>query len=141
MEKVAFSFAMNIHPCIRCGLSCVLSRDTTADNGAQVFWWCNHCWNYADPSRPFVARSHVKLFYLLNPDDLPQVVRYPNAPKPRCEVCGTKGAQEHHWAPKHLFDGEAENWPKSWLCTKCHTLWHNTVTPEMSTRGQAAGHG
>lgn len=49
-----------------------------------------------------------------------------------CAVCGQLGAQEHHWAPWHLFGDEADKWPKSYLCQKHHTEWHRTVTPEMS---------
>lgn len=48
-----------------------------------------------------------------------------------CERCGSlSGVEIHHWAPRHLFN-DSMNWPKSKLCTNCHTLWHNTVTPNM----------
>jgi hypothetical protein len=50
-----------------------------------------------------------------------------------CQVCGTNGAELHHWAPRYLFE-DAENWPKSYLCVPCHKRWHNVVTPDMSTR-------
>ena len=47
---------------------------------------------------------------------------------PDCEVCGTKGAEEHHWAPRSIFGEDADKWPKSHLCPPCHALWHSKVT-------------
>lgn len=45
-----------------------------------------------------------------------------------CEHCGnTNGTQLHHWAPRRLFPNDADNWPTSWLCTTCHTQWHQTI--------------
>jgi DNA-directed RNA polymerase subunit M/transcription elongation factor TFIIS len=49
----------------------------------------------------------------------------------RCEVCGGSNAQQHHWAPWHLFGDEAQEWPTSYLCQPCHTRWHQIVTPDM----------
>ncbi len=37
-----------------------------------------------------------------------------------CEVCGNDGAENHHWAPYHLFGSECERWPTSYLCVECH---------------------
>jgi hypothetical protein len=55
-----------------------------------------------------------------------------------CERCGsTEGSEYHHWAPVHLFE-DAEDWPKSYLCRKCHLEWHAKVTPKMSTFRSAA---
>jgi len=48
-----------------------------------------------------------------------------------CEKCGKEGAQQHHWAPTHLFGDQAESWPKSFLCPQCHQEWHDLVTPNM----------
>lgn len=48
-----------------------------------------------------------------------------------CEVCGSVGAEFHHWAPYHLFGQEANRWPTSYLCVECHNRWHKTVTPNM----------
>jgi len=49
-----------------------------------------------------------------------------------CEVCGAEGAENHHWAPYHLFGDEAGHWPQSFLCPSCHQKWHDIVTPNMS---------
>lgn len=47
---------------------------------------------------------------------------------PGCAVCGEKGVELHHWAPKELFPETFEDWPKSYLCKKHHDEWHKTVT-------------
>jgi hypothetical protein len=57
-----------------------------------------------------------------------------------CEVCGSEGAQRHHWAPSFLFGNAAEMWPTSYLCQTCHTLWQRIVTPAMTQRKQPGGH-
>ncbi len=49
----------------------------------------------------------------------------------RCAKCGERGAQLHHWAPKHLFNHGADYWPTDYLCDDCHLKWHNLVTPNM----------
>lgn len=51
---------------------------------------------------------------------------------PECVVCGKIGAEYHHWAPRYIFGGDCENWPKSYLCVECHLKWHSLVTPDMS---------
>lgn len=45
-----------------------------------------------------------------------------------CEVCGEYGVQLHHWAPREFFPDTCEQWPKSYLCPKCHQEWHNIIT-------------
>jgi hypothetical protein len=47
--------------------------------------------------------------------------------RPPCVVCGTRGTEEHHWAPRALFGDEAYLWPTSWLCPGCHQRWHQTI--------------
>lgn len=46
---------------------------------------------------------------------------------PPCRVCGKRGVELHHWAPKALFGDEAEVWPQDFLCRACHTRWHQTI--------------
>jgi len=55
----------------------------------------------------------------------------------RCAVCGMRGAELHHWAPKYLFSSESESWPKDYLCKKHHDQWHLKLTPEI--KGGANG--
>lgn len=46
---------------------------------------------------------------------------------PPCCVCGVRGVELHHWAPRVLFPNEYDIWPTAWLCPKCHARWHNTM--------------
>ena len=51
-----------------------------------------------------------------------------------CEVCGTIGAEYHHWAPRYLFGvAEADKWPTSYLCPSCHARWHKVIREGHST--------
>lgn len=49
-----------------------------------------------------------------------------------CARCGAFGTEEHHWAPKELFE-DAEQWPKDYLCKTCHEHWHKVVTIPFRT--------
>lgn len=49
----------------------------------------------------------------------------------KCRKCGAIGAEWHHWAPKGIFGGEADEWPVDPLCKKCHDQWHRMVTPQL----------
>lgn len=54
----------------------------------------------------------------------------------RCARCGRAGAEEHHWAPRALFD-DADSWPTDPLCPACHARWHQ-VTGTNGTGKEAA---
>ena len=46
----------------------------------------------------------------------------------RCAKCNElTHVEDHHWAPRKYFDN-ADDWPKSKLCRKCHAEWHRKVT-------------
>jgi hypothetical protein len=48
---------------------------------------------------------------------------------PPCERCGApEPTQEHQWAPQALFT-DADEWPTAWLCQKCHSRYHQIMTP------------
>lgn len=47
---------------------------------------------------------------------------------PTCAVCGRRGTELHHFAPKELFPETFELWPKSYLCKEHHQEWHNKIT-------------
>lgn len=120
--------------CSHCGTSCLIAKDKAANGSTQVFWWCVHCNNYADPRSPFIPHGFVKVNLKIDIDTLPTIERFPNNPLPVCVVCGKSGAELHHFAPKHIFDGESENWPTAYLCDKHHREWHTKVTPDMRKR-------
>jgi hypothetical protein len=46
-----------------------------------------------------------------------------------CERCESQaGTEWHHWAPSAIFGWwEADRWPKSYLCTTCHRIWHQMM--------------
>lgn len=44
--------------------------------------------------------------------------------RPPCVVCGARGTDIHHWAPRALFGDESDLWPTAWLCPPCHQRWH-----------------
>ena len=48
-----------------------------------------------------------------------------------CIRCGALGAEEHHYAPKHLFE-DAHEWGTVPLCIWHHREWHRIVTPKMN---------
>lgn len=61
-----------------------------------------------------------------HPEQLP-LVRDEIYSRPPCEVCGSFGTEEHHWAPREFFGWEAYHWPTSFLCRPCHARWHRTM--------------
>ena len=63
----------------------------------------------------------------------------PQACEP-CAHCGSAaGTELHHWAPRALFE-DADEWPLSFLCRKCHMRWHRVMqTPHAGCSDQARG--
>ena len=124
---------MKSEPCKHCGLSCLLARDVAANGKPQYFWWCTGCARVADSSRPFLAKEYIVRVLHENPDTLPVVQRYPQAVNPTCEYAGCRrtDTEYHHWAPRHLFGLDGDNWPTSYLCAEHHPRWHAVVTPDM----------
>lgn len=55
----------------------------------------------------------------------------------KCEVksCDRTDTEHHHWAIKEKFNGDADDWPMSWLCTAHHRGWHSLVTPYLPGYG------
>ena len=78
------------------------------------------------PAIKYVKKSDV-VAAGLDPDEIPSY-----GERNACVVCGHDGAQCHHWAPLALFGEDSENWPTSYLCQKCHTRWHQVVTPNIN---------
>jgi len=98
-----------------------------AANGAeQCFVECLECGHNVTESK--TGKPGAFLRKPTNIDSLP-IVRDYRTPEFVCEVCGAIGVEEHHWAPRFIFGEEADKWPVSRLCPKCHSLWHAKVTP------------
>lgn len=68
-----------------------------------------------------------KLITGIDIDTLPVFADYSLNNEP-CAVCGARGTELHHWAPKELFPDDFEQWPKAYLCPKHHQEWHNRIT-------------
>ncbi len=55
----------------------------------------------------------------------------PQRKKADCERCGEHTLlEQHHWAPFKYFK-DADRWPKSYLCRKCHEEWHQVMTGDL----------
>jgi len=110
----------------------VLHRQVWA-NGAHGFLWvCARC-NAKNPFNGPTYVAHTLVAKHLTPEQVETLpILMPEGGfTNRCTRCGTREAELHHWAPRAFFgDKECEQWPKDYLCTKCHGLWHSIVTPQ-----------
>jgi hypothetical protein len=113
-----------------CNCSCnrhVLGCLEDCRGALSVRWWCASCNRCVDARGGNI--SHVKLKHLgIDVKSLPVMRRNEGFP---CERCGVLQSEEHHWAPWELFD-DADEWPKSQLCTKCHMKWHQVINRHRS---------
>lgn len=116
-----------VRPCKRCkSCGCWEIRRYINLGGSQQFVVvCQKCGARTNQYIPVRTMRALKL-------DVPETL--PDRPRHRCEVCGGDGAENHHWAPWALFGNEANSWPQSYLCPRCHKRWHDTVTPDISAK-------
>ena len=111
-------------PCKHCGVKAwAVGHYVDAGGNPKYPFYCMNCGKRIPgfAKRKAVEKSNIEIKQLYSLQ-LPFV----------CEVCGAEGAENHHWAPFHLFGDEAEHWPKSFLCPSCHKRWHDTVTPNAN---------
>ena len=115
------------YPCKRCGTVDHWDVRRCINGGGHITYLfvCAAC---ETRTTRFVSKEAV-LASGLEVDDIE-----PTQPRERCAVCGAEGAENHHWAPWALFGSEANSWPRSYLCPRCHKRWHDIVTPDISTR-------
>lgn len=86
-------------------------------------YFCLCCNRWAVNASGYI--DWLQLSPCLDPEEL-QVFQVCEAN--RCVVCGTRGADLHHWAPKEIFGEETfDKWPKDYLCRRCHVEWHNKM--------------
>jgi hypothetical protein len=118
--------------CVNCNVNvqAQLVRNITTSGISQVFWRCPLCDRFTDGSARYINHELLKRYVII--DTLPVIKDYSRGLK--CCVCGSTGVEYHHWAPKHLFHGEADNWPTAYLCRSCHAKWHKLVTPHMTDK-------
>ena len=107
-----------------------LSRFITASKSEHVGWQCLACrsWCRSKLGGIWIPKDALAGIHI---EALP-VAQIAEAP--RCAKCGSRGAEEHHWAPKALFRNAAEEWPKDYLCKPCHDEWHIIVTPQLVSK-------
>ena len=110
------------HPETRRGYGVVV-----AANGARhVARYCTVC--QSRTSSMFLGRAKLKRLGI----SVDRLTTLSDNRQDHCDVCGTYGTELHHWAPRHLFGREADDWPTGLLCVPCHRRWHALVTPNMS---------
>lgn len=102
----------------------VLGKTVMGSGAFHVKAVCPNCGHNLKGSGQWVSKKVVPLEIL---ESLPILDDF-SIQLPPCEVCGEKGVELHHWAPKELFPETFEDWPKSYLCKKHHDEWHNAVT-------------
>ncbi len=117
--------------CLQCKTTTVfiLYRQVFMNGSDHFLWKCKVCdRKNPDNKALFISRETVEEYLDANQiDQLP--VLMPEL-YTRCAVCGSRGAELHHWAPKALFD-DYDKWPKDFLCKACHDRWHSVVTPQL----------
>jgi fructosamine-3-kinase len=136
--RPSFSFTVTFtrqSPCSVCKIETTqdVGRTITASRTTVFSWFCAEC------DRPQIAKSggiYIPKAVLMEhlPDEaaLEQIPIHHINDAPRCERCGQRGAELHHWAPKEIFgEEEAEHWPKDYLCVTCHRDWHGKINHAM----------
>lgn len=108
--------------CMHCGWDQFKYEAIKASNGAiHVKMVCERC------GQRFNSKTWVKCPPGLSPDNIPIAENYYEKSSYICEVCGKRGAEIHHWAPREFFGDEADDWPVSLLCRDCHIKWHSHI--------------
>lgn len=118
-------------PCASCkqDVKAKLVRNIANDGDDQVYWFCEIHGGPIFKGNVFIPHFKIKGIGI-NPGDLPIIEDYR---VDHCAVCGAKGVDLHHFAPKGIFGKEAaEKWPKGYLCDEHHKEWHNKVTPNLT---------
>ena len=93
-------------------------------SGSIVYPWC--CIDCNKRTTHYVSKKD----FAIHADFLTDIVHHSEY-KQICQVCGTIGAELHHYAPYYLFKEECNAWPTGYLCIPCHKKWHKLVTPNM----------
>ena len=135
-QPYTFSFAgytEGIMNCFRCSGERIEFRKTIMQNGqVSIGAYCLKCKRLATketciPKRRFSERQIAEM--AIEHD----YSRHDNV----CSVrgCGRRDVEWHHFAPRSLFNGSADDWPAGWLCGKHHREWH-----ERTKTGSFARH-
>jgi len=114
-------------------LSCVF----TSNGSRNILMWCRACTTNVSKHKGFagiwIQKDHPAIAHI-DLSTLP--VAYTLQEWRQCEGECKRIAtcQLHHWAPRVHFGDDADKWPTSWLCDRCHRdEWHAKVTPGLCT--------
>lgn len=110
--------------CPKCRSEGRFVKVVKANNTASVMYQCRNEYCRCNIGNklygmPFVSKALVPDIEMLD-------TYYDRSKQEQCSVkgCTNLGAENHHWAPKHIFGDECELWPQSSLCREHHDLWH-----------------
>jgi hypothetical protein len=114
------------HECLSCGIvrSWQVHRAVDAQGLETSFFVCGVCG----------TRSELVAFAASASAHRSMASETEPSTSHTCEVCHAPGAKKHHWAPSFLFGSESERWPQSYLCSRCHTRWHEVVAAPSSAK-------
>ncbi len=101
-------------------------------NGSQNFCWrCDTCETRLIQSGSGIWVSKEAVEAKLTQEQIKALPTVMPVFYHRCAVCGDRGTENHHWAPRGIFGQECEKWPQDWLCKRHHDEWHVLVTPSL----------
>ena len=106
-----------------------LVRIISASGVSMVSWNCIAGSHAIDRPMKYISHETIRATTSIDIDRLPVMENYSG--REICAVCGNPYTELHHFAPRHLFGNDADNWPMAYLCKKHHDLWHAIVTPNM----------
>ena len=135
--------------CKRCNKtkSVKLRRQINGSGSTVYMWYCIECNHVADNKRPFLKKELVQSWIdsgrIPSFDSIPIANDYSH--DRLCDVCGSAGAELHHWFPqaiaREMDIKDHSSWPTSYLCKPCHDRWHKSVTPYLSGKKWRDKHG
>lgn len=104
-------------------LGLTLGRRIAGNGSYQVVAVCSECGTASPPiSHPLVERTGVVISAL-------QVVADLRGSLGRCSRrgCEREAIEDHHFAPRAVFQEEADEWPRALLCLEHHAEWHRRM--------------
>jgi len=100
----------------------IIQAKRRISNGTyQVIDYCLDCKRNANGTHII---SHKQIEDI---ESLPLLQDYTTTAAP-CDVCGSHdGTEYHHWAVRHIFGDDADQWPGAFLCRTHHMEWHKRM--------------
>lgn len=105
-------------------------RSITSNGTTNIWWRCDNCQANVLGAGYWTPHEYL-LEHSVDIETL-EILSDQRVKTPPCAVCGTRGSETHHWAPRHLFGAEADLWPTVRLCRRCHQRWYRVVEHQGS---------